>query len=60
MRPSALLPLGLLCGVLAYGLGYLLTARIAPPVGQAILEQAAELSGHGAMFRLDMKGGAAL
>ncbi len=53
MRRAALLPLGLLCAGLAYGLGYLLTALIAPPVGQIILRRAADLSGHGTMFRLD-------
>ena len=60
MRPAILLSLGALCGGLAYGAGYLLVARIAPPVGRTILRRIADLSGHGAAFRLDRKGGAAL
>ena len=53
MRRAALLLLSLLCAAAAYGLGYLLTARIAPPVGQIILRDAVEFFGFGGMFRLD-------
>lgn len=53
MRRAALLLLGLLCVAAAYGLGYLLTARIAPPVGRRLLLDAVEFFGFGGMFRLD-------
>ncbi len=56
MRRAVLLPLGALCGALAYGAGYLLVARVAPPVGRGILKGAAELSGCAAMYSLTGKG----
>ncbi len=57
MRPAILLPLGLLCVAAAYGLGYLLVARAAPPLGHGLLKSAAELSGCAAMYSLPGKGG---
>ncbi len=53
MRLAVLLPLGLLCAAAAYGLGYLLVARIAPPVGRFFIRDAIKFFGFEAMFQLD-------